>query len=282
MHVRVHGDTTDFRSASQPSASAGLPQAAVLPQGIADLANGGHAVLKHLPDLPALQPNLCIAVAVRVGDDRPEGPRRADEDAASFRLERDVVNLGAMGDELDGQDVARFDGERPKQAHGERHVRGDSRRRGDGLVAVFGGNLRLLLQLGVFWCKVRGYARPEALHRVAGAYALRRENVGELLRAGIRVSALQQRNVRRAAGVELYADDVLHARRQAQEVDEANALFVAASNVPYCDASRVVPSALLSERDCEVAQGLALIEMLVSRATKMSQTRRYGFVGFEE
>ena len=74
-YTPVHSHTTDTRPASEPAVPASLPEVAVLPERVADLADGGDAVLQDLADLTALQTHVGVLARVLVSDNLPEGAR---------------------------------------------------------------------------------------------------------------------------------------------------------------------------------------------------------------
>ena len=100
----VHRDPADVGPAPEPALAARLAQRHVLVIDVADLADGGHALLQNPADLARRQPDRHVVALL--GHELHARPRAAGELAALARLELHVVHLGAERNVLEGQGVA--------------------------------------------------------------------------------------------------------------------------------------------------------------------------------
>lgn len=196
-----------------------------------------------------------VLAALLVRDDLGEGTRRTHEDGTALGIKRNVVDDGAGGYETKGEDVSDFESRAAKHTKRERNSRRahcvNSRA---GLETLSAERLRV--------CEARDVtirdALPEALDNGTGAQAVGCEDVAPgLLRP--RIPAPDERNVRRATRVILDADDVVRGWLGTHEVDYADTTPVSATAETNGDVTMTVSSTLLSERDCELADGSALV-----------------------
>lgn len=118
--VPVHGHTTDMGATSEPTATPGLSEVAVLPEGVADFSDGGDTVLQDLAHLTTLQTDMGVPAGIFVRDDLAEGSRRANEECTALGVERDVVDDSPGRDEAQGNDIAGLDSEGAKNTEGKR------------------------------------------------------------------------------------------------------------------------------------------------------------------
>ena len=104
---RVHGDAAHVRLLAQPPVAAGLADRHVLEVEVADLADGGLAVLENLANLTRW--HLDRDVVAFLGDDLHGRTGAARELTAVSGLELDVVYQGALRDVGQRQRVPRQD-----------------------------------------------------------------------------------------------------------------------------------------------------------------------------
>jgi hypothetical protein len=280
MIARIHRHTSNRRTDIQPSAPSSFAQHTELPVRVGSHTDSRARIAVDTSHLAGLQLDLypaCIfgccfisllsssGGSIVLRDDDSVCTCRAAEHTRAMRLRPDVIDLRSRRDKMQRQTVS-----------AKRCLRSQHTRINDASHLID---------------KSLRYSSPITRDPISLPHPISSNNVRELrrdifglpplpdfedIRRSVFLAGFEESEVSGAVGIVFYAHDFVFAGAHAVEIYGADATAVSTSPVSYTHLSSTI-SSTLSMPDlgkCELADWLALVQVLVYRAAKPSQSGR--------